>query len=1009
MTTAWEEAQSIPTPRASINSARQYSFNHHRWWSTECSAAAATKRKAIRAFNKLWRRCGTQRHLLHPAKERVKQASFQAKTVYKQAREQYHIKLLEDLYTGHSPPNTKQVFDVINTICGSKFSRKGIRAIAIANVHALKILAEKQCRAFSEKLSDPLIQPLQERPELLHRQAAHITEARIDAALRQASTKSSVGPDLVSTLMLRTLWDNGHRPFMTRLFKATYLNYSSQFKEAWISPISKPTGGYRPIALTSHLGKVIERIIADDLAHYLQDLPQMQSQHGCRSGHPISGVLAHLQHIATREKGEIIAIFLDIVGAYDRVDHNILLQTMQAHHVPPHIIEFTTDFLTARQFRVRIYRSGQYILSDTLAFPLMGLPQGSPLSVPLWHAYCLDVPSQITMFMDDMRGILSGADREEEAQDLLNELTDWADRRHVQFGLKKCGIISPDDVELFIQHKQLPQVKEYKYLGITLEPPTDEDNIDGMRDGFRLTKNWTLLREELERRLSWIRLLRGATLSLRRTAYISLVRSKLLYGLELTVRDFNQELQTFQNRALRLLAYAFPGVPAFKLHNLLQLPSIHDLALQRARGLYAALVDSPSEVGAAYDHWVSHHEGKGSLFSPFGLIQDGMLQPVHLLPSAPGEHPASPPPALDCIGRDFPTLDLIETAYTCRTSLIESSMEWRRNSFNPDAHTIDSRYLLFTDGSFHAISRSGGGGFYLLDLLTNNSVTNGSHIYPIFASLDGEIDGLLLGLTALLLQDPSTVIIYVDSTGLLHFLRTPLRLNRRIDERLLQILRLIATLLNRRFSLLFRWLPSHMPPTASLLFNGNNLADIAAGALSSRPTLHLCPITSSLWKRPLPRAPAPPLSTVGRYLRKLPASHAKIILRLCTNHSRLNAWTLRMALKKRAAVLLPTSPLPLAPPTCRTSRLPRPIPDKFDLDKLPAPIMGWTTAACRLCDAHPETPVHLLENHLHIDLDKFRLPTDTHLQDAVPRYFAADPAAHCNRVLRFLHQHSIAP
>jgi len=75
---------------------------------------------------------------------------------------------------------------------------------------------------------------------------------------------------------------------------------------------------------------------------------------------------------------------------------------MEQFDVPPHIIEFTADFLPNRSFKVRIYRMGQFIFSDTIARPHTGLPQGSPLSVPLWHCFCLDAPT-LSAFMDDFR------------------------------------------------------------------------------------------------------------------------------------------------------------------------------------------------------------------------------------------------------------------------------------------------------------------------------------------------------------------------------------------------------------------------------------------------------------------------------------------------------------------------------------------------------------------------------------------------------------------------------
>ena len=61
-----------------------------------------------------------------------------------------------------------------------------------------------------------------------------------------------------------------------------------------------------------------------------------------------------------------------------------------------------------------------------------------------------------------------------------------------------------------------------------------------------------------------------------------LVRSKLAYGLELTIRDYHDEIQAFQDKSLRVVVQTIPGVPSTKLHELLNLPTVHELALQRA-------------------------------------------------------------------------------------------------------------------------------------------------------------------------------------------------------------------------------------------------------------------------------------------------------------------------------------------------------------------------------------------------------------------------------------------
>ena len=107
--------------------------------------------------------------------------------------------------------------------------------------------------------------------------------------------------------------------------------------------------------------------MAEELEAYLAGLTEMQQQYGCRLGRHIAALLAHLQHVAVRSHSEIVAIFLDSVGAYDRVGHDLLLETMEHFDVPPHIIELFADFLHNRFFKVRIYRMGHFILSDTRA------------------------------------------------------------------------------------------------------------------------------------------------------------------------------------------------------------------------------------------------------------------------------------------------------------------------------------------------------------------------------------------------------------------------------------------------------------------------------------------------------------------------------------------------------------------------------------------------------------------------------------------------------------------
>ena len=64
------------------------------------------------------------------ARHALKQAEARACCAFHQAKETYHIALLTGLYDGFHSTGSREVFNVISQICGSNFSRKGIKILA---------------------------------------------------------------------------------------------------------------------------------------------------------------------------------------------------------------------------------------------------------------------------------------------------------------------------------------------------------------------------------------------------------------------------------------------------------------------------------------------------------------------------------------------------------------------------------------------------------------------------------------------------------------------------------------------------------------------------------------------------------------------------------------------------------------------------------------------------------------------------------------------------------------
>ena len=112
-------------------------------------------------------------------------------------------------------------------------------------------------------------------------------------------------------------------------------NSLSKLKEAHIIPIHKGghqglAANYRPIALTSHLIKVFEKVIRNYIVKFLEENDKFNtSQHGFRGGRScLSQLLSHYDSILEifASGSNVGAIYLDLAKAFDKIDHGIVLK-----------------------------------------------------------------------------------------------------------------------------------------------------------------------------------------------------------------------------------------------------------------------------------------------------------------------------------------------------------------------------------------------------------------------------------------------------------------------------------------------------------------------------------------------------------------------------------------------------------------------------------------------------------------------------------------------------------
>ncbi|KAJ2945954.1 hypothetical protein O0L34_g4871 [Tuta absoluta] len=203
--------------------------------------------------------------------------------------------------------------------------------------------------------------------------AVHTKEVR--RVLCSLDVNKASGPDGIPARVLR-LCAPELSPVLTRLFRLFLKERTvpGAWKLANVQPV--PNKGdradpahYRPIAITSILCKVMERVLNSKLLTYLEDNDLLNDrQYGFRRGRSTGGLLVYVTQCwgeAIEKNGEALAVSLDISKAFDRVWHASLLSKLPAYGIPTDFCTWISDFLSERSIRVVVVPQGS-VLSETL-------------------------------------------------------------------------------------------------------------------------------------------------------------------------------------------------------------------------------------------------------------------------------------------------------------------------------------------------------------------------------------------------------------------------------------------------------------------------------------------------------------------------------------------------------------------------------------------------------------------------------------------------------------------
>ena len=404
-----------------------------------------------------------------------------------------------------------------------------------------------------------------------------LTKKELKQALRKIKQKKAPGPDKIHGEMLKRLGAKG-KDVLLQLINSTWRR--GQVPRAWkiahIIPIPKKgkdhrlASSFRPISLTSCVGKVAERMINHRLYWFLETSKNLgKNQAGFRKGKSTVDQLFRLTqriHDGFQSKKHTLGVFVDLQQAYDRVWRKGLLVKLNNMGIHGNLYNWIKFYLIDRtiQTKVNDSMSSKEVLEE-------GLPQGSCLSSTLFLVYIKDLEDVITaenaLYADDLTLWATHSDISMAASEIrrnLKRLENYCERWKIKISepktvytiFTKSHKVAKEKIILRINKKNLLKEQNPTYLGIKLDRQlTLNQHLENLKS--KASKRLRLLKKLAT--TEW-----GSDKTTLRNLYLGYVRSSLEYGAALmtTCSTANlNHLDRIQNSAARFINGGMRSTP----------------------------------------------------------------------------------------------------------------------------------------------------------------------------------------------------------------------------------------------------------------------------------------------------------------------------------------------------------------------------------------------------------------------------------------------------------------